>query len=482
MHPLQRLLRDWTRASAETIPAKVISKQADGNYLCALVDTGFQVLGTPSQPNADYTPGQLVLLVRTDSSGRTRNTPYIIIGPGTARNASGSPTATDAHTVKASAISFVNPDPCSMKAGSIVDINIYGSGFVAAPTYGDPNLKNVIAPTIIPTRITLQVRADPAIVPGDYALVLDDRRKERYFQISATTIPVNSLWEIGANNDYSQEFLLRLNPADMSLVQAFEVNPLDLINFVALVGTKLYIRMSTSMLRLDYPAGSSLATVATGLKLIGGFSEFPRVSGQYIYHGGLASADGFVIFDTVALTEAHHPGLGGSIITDVCPDGSIAWLTDRGYTRLIKWNVTGGSEVSHDNLSSNPSALDVDVTYIYVLTEDGIVTKIQKSDYTHVASTASQGSTTSNNTLRLSSGYLYGTASNKLFRIDPATMTVSSVDIGHGALGIAFSTAKLYVDDVDGGITIVDRTAFTIDSRMVLSGPPDMPPSVLAYT
>ncbi len=183
---LERLLRGRRRAEAETILAKVKSKLPDGDYMCELIDTGFDVRASRGQIHMDLTIGQQVLLGRPESTGRSKNTGYVILGfpPSSAKGSSGSPSFSETTKKKAATISFITPDPCTITQGQTVQVDIYGSGFTTAPTYSTSKLTNAVAPVVTATHITLQVQAANDTIPGDYDLIFEGGIRVGYFQVS----------------------------------------------------------------------------------------------------------------------------------------------------------------------------------------------------------------------------------------------------------------------------------------------------------
>lgn len=163
-------LKDYRQRTSEIVQARVKSTPIGGKMTCVLVDTGAEVTVNVNQP---VIVGQSVLLLNGDGSGRYRNARYVFLALGSSEGTSTTavPLA-QGHTRSNGTISSIPERVDLVAGGSHVPVLIYGTGFTAAPTYGNTNIVNHAAAVVTSTLITLQVKANVACPDGLYTITL----------------------------------------------------------------------------------------------------------------------------------------------------------------------------------------------------------------------------------------------------------------------------------------------------------------------
>lgn len=174
-------IRGMLRRTAAIIQAKVVSQRADGDYWCELSDTGGQVVASRGDLGVSLSPGQLVLLSRTDSSGRGVGSGYVILSyPPTSGRNSSLATGFDAEsqrtgtTVSRITVDGEDAESVTLVAGGAAKaVTINGTGLSAGATYGHAGIANHVPQVLTETtRLVITVEASGATPDGTYGLTI----------------------------------------------------------------------------------------------------------------------------------------------------------------------------------------------------------------------------------------------------------------------------------------------------------------------
>lgn len=170
-------LRGMLRRSAETVRATAVERQANGDWLFRLDDTGGEVVASLGTLGVSLTASQAVLLTRTDASGRGIGGGYVFFGfpPTAARNESLAHRYTQSNDKTGTTVSKTPDLPVVLVAGgSAVVVEIYGTGLAEGATYGHASIVDHAAQDDHggTTRLTLTVKANGGTPAGRYSLTL----------------------------------------------------------------------------------------------------------------------------------------------------------------------------------------------------------------------------------------------------------------------------------------------------------------------
>lgn len=166
-------LRDWRRRTAENVLAHVVARRPDGDYTCTLLDTGGTVWASRGSVSVELVKGQTVTLSRPESSGRSRNTGYVIIAfaPSSSKGSSDSTAINNTTSKGGVTVAIVSPHRTHL-TGVAQTITVYGTGFTAstAISYGSASVIDAATPVITSTQITLSIVESSPYAAGLYSL------------------------------------------------------------------------------------------------------------------------------------------------------------------------------------------------------------------------------------------------------------------------------------------------------------------------
>ncbi|HSY50393.1 MAG TPA: hypothetical protein VLC46_16395 [Thermoanaerobaculia bacterium] len=171
MLAFKRFLQERARATSQIEFASIDAARSDGGWDVKIVRTGNKVRA--SGPQTGYAPGQVVQISRTDASGVTKNTGYVILGLAaqTMRGSSSFVTVEETVATQGLTIVRVDPNPVVIAQGATVAVNIYGTGLAGVVVvYSSGYLTDAAGQVSTSTSITLSIHANVSTPPGDYAL------------------------------------------------------------------------------------------------------------------------------------------------------------------------------------------------------------------------------------------------------------------------------------------------------------------------
>ena len=168
--------------------AKVIARNDDGTYQVADIVTGSQRRVSKTNPAEEYAINSWVY-IGSPTGGRTVIGASDVIlsrAPADQKGLSGSPPDQVIEGIPGVVVSKIVPDPIILTAGgAAVAASIYGAGFLAGPSYGDPGITDNVAPVVTPTRIDVSLVASVPVVGANYPLTVGGTRAPNAIQVIA---------------------------------------------------------------------------------------------------------------------------------------------------------------------------------------------------------------------------------------------------------------------------------------------------------
>lgn len=420
MKPIARFYSDERRSQAETVTAKVDKPANDqfGNYLCTILATGKQIrAGVSGNITAALEAGQIVILGRTDRTGWSKNTGYIILGlaPAWMKGASETPPISEIRPKPGMSVSLITPKPATLRAGgAAVTVEIYGTGFTVAPTYGSTNIVDNSAAVVTSTKITLSVKANEATTPGVYSLTLGGVTYSDVFSVLPTTARI---W-LGSAGDakvrkYQPDLGQYLTSVDLSA-------ELTSAQILIAGSAAIYVFDNSKLVKVDR-ASNAVTLIGTG------------------YAAPDANRSGVLAFDAVWVTDAAGklwkidptngsvPGsVTGHSLYGVVADGSWIWAASRDGTTpgLRRIDPTTLAVTTFSVARGALTRLVDDGTYLYLTHQGtgttGSVVKVLKSDGS--ISAEKTGYNEPRGLVRVGTA-VYSNDGNATVRIDTSTMT-----------------------------------------------------------
>lgn len=481
MGELGRHLDNRQKQGSVILPAAVVSNRPDGNVYVRIRHTGKIVVASRGNSGGTYTPGQVVQVSRTDASGVTSNTGWVIIGPPPTnmKGSSQSVPLEESATKTAATVTHIAPNPVLLAASDVATVILYGV-FTETPAlaYGSVDLSDDIAPAVTPAQITLQVRASVAAANGEHDLLINGVvAAPDLFHVTAATSPAHSLWALVYNDGYATQALVRIDAAAMSLFHQYDLGGFVGETYITNKGGVIYAKCGPQFIKVNAATGAMLDPVPCTNS---NNDELQLADvGNLLFYGGdvFGSPNQLLMFDASsdteggwALTITGTPTYPTQTALDW--DGLFLWLA--GGT-LVRWEIATASVVGEFAIAINAVAIDENA----IFTSSGGA--MQKYDSTPVnpttlnllASTSlGSGFMNAQHKMRVVSGYLYATigGTETLTRFDRSTLAVlADVAIGHTVTEFEFASGIFYVGDWDGGITRVDAATMAIIDRTVFA-------------
>jgi len=477
--PFGQYLNDRQRKGSVILPAGVLANRADGDVDVKIRHTGKTVRASKGNTAGTYTPGQLVQVSRTDASGVTSNTGWVIIGPppSSMKGTSKFAPLDEAAATRGAAVTRIVPNPVLLvPGGDVVTVTLYGA-FAGVPSvsFSNSELLNDVPPAGTSTQITLEVRASSSAVPGDYDLLLDDTVvAPELFQVSAASgagVPAHSVWLFGYDPS-NAVVVVRLDASDMSV---FSITPLpvEAVNTgdMKLIAGRIVARGSTAAISI---ANSGLEDSITGLAL-----DCQDIDGGVWgdkWVGGSSSSPTTILSRLDASPLAESTTACNTEFSSSCDvDGDTAWMSGDNPTKLIEFDLAGSSEVRRQSLSYvfpadplhhgvTPHLILHDATYLYTFDDDKVF-KFDKVTLDIVSFSAATGHFPQGGR---TGGYVDGgniiySTLDAVIVMDAATLTiVTAISIAHSASGIYAGLAPdtVFLADTDyipgSGVSVVN--------------------------
>lgn len=183
--------RDRERKKSSAFRASVAAVNSDGSYQIRREDTGVTVKAQRGDISLALSIGQVVTAMRTDMSGATAGSGYVILAPVTTNSLSASLAHrfTDnirnvTQTVSIIKVAGVIVQSITLqKGGAVITALIYGENLTTAPTYGDAGITNHVAPVVTSALITVQVKASAGMAVGRYSLTVAGVVMSNFFEV-----------------------------------------------------------------------------------------------------------------------------------------------------------------------------------------------------------------------------------------------------------------------------------------------------------
>jgi hypothetical protein len=481
MGGLGRHLNDRQREGSVILPAEVVTNRADGDVDVKIRHTGKQVRASRGNSEGTYTPGQVVQLSRTDASGMTSNTGWVIIGPppSNMRGASKSARLDETSRGDGAAVTLIVPNPAPIVAGGDpVTVQLYGAfAGVRSVSFGTHDLSNDIAPVATPTQITLQVRASSSAIPGAYDLLLDGVVvAPGLFKVSVpVTPPAHFLALLAFDSGAPVVVLLDASTLAHYATVAMPSGETDVVdlNVAQLSGSmvvSLYVRGSTTLLLIG--SDGAIRTQFTGLSP----APSPQSMGPFGADKWIFGASGAIAQCTEFGGEFGIQGWFGTgdhpVACDFCER---TWCVDG--TAVYKYNFSGiGIEDTlalADAVAIASEQVPGTPAFVYV-GAGNVVHQVATVPLVLVTASADLGASFDGTQIRNFGGDFFGCvgatggADSKVFKLHTSDMSITPVSIPQGPQGIGFGAGNLYVCDSSGGITVIDPISMSGAVRTVV--------------
>jgi len=342
---LRKYLDDRQRQGSVILPATIDSHRPDGDENVRIRHTGQVVRASRGNTGGTYEIGQVVQVSRTDASGVTSNTGWVIIGPPptSMRGSSSSAPLTETKTHSGTAITLIVPNPVPLVAGGdSVTVTLHGVfAGVTGVSFGTSEIVNDVPPTATDSEITLEVRATVGAVPGDYDLLLDGAVvAPGLFEVSSAvvSVPDHSLWALAYDASFATQYLLRIDPADMSV---FRTYPLAnaILTYLSVKSGVIYAKVGGEFVRIDIATGDVLAPVSCTPSMDDSLT-LGDIGDLLFYGGGDSGSPTLIEFDASLNSESSSALPSGSHsfrAAAVDSGGALLWIC--GGTHFIKWDI-----------------------------------------------------------------------------------------------------------------------------------------------
>jgi hypothetical protein len=479
MISLGQHLDDRQKRGSVIHPASVVANRADGDVDVTIRQTQKTVRASRGNTGGTYTPRQLVQVSRTDASGVTSNTGWVIIGPAPSsmRGSSKASPLSDTSRKSAAVVTRIVPNPVIITAGEVETVTLYGvfpEGTTV--TYGSVDLSNDVPPVVTSSQITLRVRAADGATEQHADLLIDGVvAAPELFHLVPVGSPLHSIWALVYNDDYGTQALVRIDAATMTVFHQYDLGGFVGLTYISNKSGTIYAKCGPQFFKVNAATGAMLTPAAC----TNSFDELQLAdAGDFLLYGHAfeGAPVHLLSFSTTTDTEggfllANTSMVKGSVIDW---DGSVAWIAvvaDLGAgfnSALMKFDLSSAVDTKYAIPTENIAA---DEGAIFV-SDGSSITKLDTSTLVVLAGphaiTAGGGYLGAATEMKVVGGYLYATiqGSSRFVKFDRASLAeLGSVAIGHQPVSFAYASGVFYVGDWDGGITRIDAASMTIIDR-----------------